>query len=395
MAALSGVTVLDLGQVYLGPYCSMLLARLGADVIKIEPPGGEAVRLRRTEEPTAAFALLNAGKRGVRLDLKTERGRELLKRLVVDADVLVENYAPGAMNRLGLSYDVLREINPRLVYASGTGYGSTGPNAHLKAMDLTIQATTGVMAVTGFADRPPVKSGIAVADFMGGVHLAAGVLAALVERDRTGVGTRVEVSMQDAVLPSLTSNLSGYLDSDGTAPERTGNRHGGLGVAPYNVYPTMDGWVAVLGISDRHWTALCGLMGRPELDADPRFTSNEARVQWIDDVDDYLQGWTSQHSTDKAVALLEEAGVPCAPVRSLKSLFDDPHLRERGMLAPVTTRGGNQQWVFGSPVRVGDVSVQDSPGEAPRLGQDTDDVLRERLGIDTETLGRLRRDGVI
>ncbi|MGU3498727.1 CaiB/BaiF CoA transferase family protein [Mycobacterium sp. C31M] len=394
MKALAGITVLDLGQIYLGPYCSMLLSRLGADVIKIEPPGGEAVRLRRTDEPTAAFALLNAGKRGVSLDLKTAAGRDVLKRLVDEADVLVENYAPGVMDRLGLGYDVLSAINPRLVYASGSGYGSLGPNAHLKAMDLTIQAMTAVMAVTGFADRPPVKAGIAVADFMGGVHLATGVLAALVQRGQTGRGDRVEVSMQDAVLPSLTSNLAGFLDSAGTAPERTGNRHGGLGVAPYNVYPTTDGWVAVLGISDRHWAALCGLMSVPGLYEDPNFRTNEARIERIDEVDAYMSSWSSTHSTDKAVELLEEAGVPCAPVRTLRSLFDDPHIRARGILEPLQTADGKQQWVFGSPIRVGE-AIPQPPTCAPRLGQHTDEVLHERLGLETADLVELRRDGVI
>ncbi|MGW4124834.1 CaiB/BaiF CoA transferase family protein [Nocardia sp. NPDC004711] len=391
---LSGITVMDLGQVYLGPYCSMLLARLGADVIKIEPPGGEAVRLRQTDEPTAAFALLNAGKRSVRLDLKTGEGREILKRLVAHVDVLVENYAPGTMDRLGLGYSVLREINPGLVFASGSGYGSSGPNAHLKAMDLTIQATTGLMAVTGFADRPPVKAGMAVADFMGGAHLAAGVLAALVQRGSTGLGDHVEVAMQDAVIPSLASNLAGYLDSGGTVPERTGNRHGGLGVSPYNVYPTSDGWVAIIGISDRHWESLCALIAAPGLADDPGFGSNDARAKRIDEVDAFVAGWSSGLTTGEVISALEDAKIPCAPVKALQSLFDDEHIRSRGILTPLQLEDGREQWVFGSPIRLAEGSSA-APSPAPLLGEHTEEILRTRLGMSADELAVLRKERVI
>lgn len=245
--ALSGIVVLDLGQIYAGPYCTHLLRSLGATVIKIEPFGGEPIRWRSTGETSGqAFLLLNAGKQGVRLDLKNPRGRDILLGLVRQADVLVENFAPGVLERLGLGWDVLRAIRPELVLASARAYGSHPATQGLRGMDVTVQAVSGIVSATGFPDSAPVKAGAAVVDFSAGTHLAAAVLAALFQRERTGTGQHVEVAMQDAIVPTLTSNLAGLLESSGEFPERTGNRHGGLAVCPYNIYPARDGWLAIL-----------------------------------------------------------------------------------------------------------------------------------------------------
>ena len=226
---LTGVTVLDLGQIYNGPYCGFLLAMAGADVIKVEQPGGEHLRRRGAVGGVALpFAMLNSNKRAVTLNLKSPRGCELLKDMVRRADVLLENFAPGAMEKLGVGWEVLRNVNPRLIYAQSSGYGRSGPNRDYPAMDLTVQAMAGVMSVTGFADRPPVKAGAALCDFFGGVHLYAAIATALFERERTGVGRLVEVSMQEAVYASLSSNLGLWYGSGGRAPPRTGNHHGGL-----------------------------------------------------------------------------------------------------------------------------------------------------------------------
>jgi crotonobetainyl-CoA:carnitine CoA-transferase CaiB-like acyl-CoA transferase len=391
--ALEGITVLDLGQVYLGPYCAMLMARLGADVIKVEPPEGESVRLRRTDGETKAFALLNAGKQSIRIDLKKDEGRELVLRLVAKADVVIENFAPGVMDRLGLSYDELANVNPGIVMASATGYGSTGPYSHYKAMDLTVQAMTGILSVTGYPDSPPVKAGPAIADFTGGIHLLAGVLAALFQRTGTGRGQHVEVAMQDAIIPSLTSNLAGYLESGRHSPERTGNRHGGLSVCPYNVYPTSDGWIAILGINERHWTGLCRVMERPELDELPEFATNFARVQNMDKVDEAVGEWTKTRSTAEAQAELQGVGVPCAPVLTLANLFTDEHVRERGVLRKLTTDGVDR-WVLGNPIRMSDWPDED-PSLPPRLGQDTERLLSDLLNLSATELGRLRDSEVL
>jgi crotonobetainyl-CoA:carnitine CoA-transferase CaiB-like acyl-CoA transferase len=248
---LDGLTVVDLGQIYNGPYCSFMLAMAGARVIKIEAKGGEHLRKRSVVGGAALpFAMLNSNKTFATLNLKSERGRELLRAMVARADVVVENFAPGAMDRLGLGYEALSQVNPRLVYGAGSGYGRSGPNRHYPAMDLTVQAMAGIMSVTGFPDRPPVKAGPALCDFFGGTHLYAGIMTALFERERTGRGRLVEVAMQEAVYASLASNLGLHYGSGGAAPERTGNRHGGLAESPYNVYPTQDGHIAIICVGE-------------------------------------------------------------------------------------------------------------------------------------------------
>ena len=222
---LRGIVVLDFGQVYQGPYATLLMATAGADVIKIEPPNGEPLRRRAPPGKSTTFpiAMLNSNKRAITLNLKDERGRKLLFRMADKADVLLENFAPGVMDRLGVGLKVLHEINPRLVYASGTGYGLCGPDRDNLAMDLTIQAVSGLISVTGLPDRPPIKSGPAVVDFLSGIHLYAATVTALYERERTGVGRLVEVAMQEAAYSTLTSQLEAYWRT-GEVPPRTGNR---------------------------------------------------------------------------------------------------------------------------------------------------------------------------
>jgi crotonobetainyl-CoA:carnitine CoA-transferase CaiB-like acyl-CoA transferase len=208
--------------------------------------------------------MLNAGKRAMRLDLKSPEGQDILRGLAGTADVLIQNLSPGAMDRFGLGYEVLSAVNPRLIVASGTGFGSFGPYAGQPAMDLTIQARSAIMSTTGFTDGAPVRTGPSVVDFMGGAHLVAGVLAALYQREQTGRGQHVEVALQDSILPSLSSNVAGMINSDGAMPERTGNRHAGLAVVPYNAYPARDGWVTVLCPTERHWQRLCDVMDDPD-----------------------------------------------------------------------------------------------------------------------------------
>ncbi|MEN3273341.1 MAG: hypothetical protein V7636_2102, partial [Actinomycetota bacterium] len=242
---LTGVRVLDLGRVYQGPWCGLLLALAGADVIKIEEPLGEPARGRGVEAGTTIqLAMLNSNKRGITLDLKSERGREQFLELVRDADVVLENFGPGTMEDLGLSADLLLEVNPRLIYGAATGYGIDGPDRDALAMDITIQAHGGVMSVTGFPGQPPVKAGVTFVDFLGGTHLYAGIVTALYERERTGLGRIIDVAMIDTIYPTHASNMGAYYRDGVTF--RNGNGHGGGAVVPYDVYATSDGFVALL-----------------------------------------------------------------------------------------------------------------------------------------------------
>jgi crotonobetainyl-CoA:carnitine CoA-transferase CaiB-like acyl-CoA transferase len=393
---LTGVTVIDLGQIYNGPYCTFLLAMAGARVIKIEPRTGENLRRRTTVGGGAVpFAMLNSNKLFATLDLKQERGRELLHEMVRRADALVENFAPGTLDRLGVGYSALREVNPRLVYASGSGYGLSGPNKHYPAMDLTVQAMAGVMSVTGFADHPPVKSGPALADFFGGVHLYAGLLTALFDRERTGQGRLVEVSMQEAVYASLASNLGLLFSARGAAGiARTGNRHGGLAESPYNVYATRDGYIAILCVGEKHWSDLLTAMGREDLREDDRFQTLALRVENMDAVDAVVTAFTRTLDKQPLFELLIRHRVPCAPVRELSEVVVDEHLHARRALEHIDHPLYGRVVLPNSPLRFD--GVEPLAIEPSReLGADNHEVYGDWLGLAEADIECLERDQVI
>jgi crotonobetainyl-CoA:carnitine CoA-transferase CaiB-like acyl-CoA transferase len=393
---LDGVTVIDLGQIYQGPYATLLMAKAGADIIKIEPRQGEPARLRAKVGMSATFpfAMLNSNKRGVTLNLKDARGRDLLKRMAAKADVLLENFAPGVMERLGVGWTVMSELNPRLIYASGTGYGLDGPDRDNLAMDLTVQAASGVMSITGFADGPPVKAGPAVVDFMSGVHMYAAVVTALYERTITGRGRLVEVAMQESIYPALASNLSFLYNSQGGVPPRTGNKHGGLAIAPYNVYATADGHIAIITVVEGHWHGVLDAIGKPELKGEPRFANNAARVQVMAEVDGLIEAWTRTKTKAEAFAILKRHRVPSSPVRDLAEVMNDPHMHQRGMLERIDHPDLGEIVVPTSPLRFhGAEKVETVP--SPRVGQHNGDVYGEWLGLSAEEIEGLKRDGVI
>jgi crotonobetainyl-CoA:carnitine CoA-transferase CaiB-like acyl-CoA transferase len=391
---LDGLVVVDLGQIYNGPYAGLLFALAGATVVKVEPPSGDLLRVRggRVQGALYPFCALNANKRGITLDLKNPRGRELLLRLAKRADVLIENFRPGVMDRLGLGSEKLLAANPRLVYGSGSGFGSAGPYRDYPAMDITVQAISGVMSITGFPDREPVKAGPAVADFAGGVHLYAAIATALVERSLTGRGVVVEAAMHDAVIPSLSSSLGLFIGTKGSVPLRTGNRHNGLAEAPYNVYATSDGHLALICVSDRHWDALLETIGRTDLREDARFAGMAERVAHIDDVDALVAGFTATRTTQQAFDELREGGVPCAPVKGVTDVMDDPHLHARGMLQEVDHPEMGPITGFGSPLRFdGAPATELLP--SPGLGEHNDEVARELLGCDDAEIAALHEAG--
>jgi crotonobetainyl-CoA:carnitine CoA-transferase CaiB-like acyl-CoA transferase len=391
---LEGMLVLDLGQIYNGPYCGLLLGFMGARVLKIESPEGDIVRRRQRHVEPYPLVMLNSNKESVVLDLKRPEGKALFLRLARQADVVVENFAAGVMDRLGLGWEALRADNPRLVYATSTGFGLTGPYRDLPAMDLTIQAMSGIMNATGFPDRPPVKAGPAVCDFLGGVHLFAGVMSALVQRERTGQGQLVEVAMLDAAVIALASALGVFMDGDTTVPPRTGNRHPALAMAPYNVYETRDGYVAIFTASDRHWESITRVLGREDLRDDPAFGTTPARAARMEEIDAMVTAWTRRHTRDEVLAILADAHVPCAPVRTTGEVVNDPHLHERGVWVDVQHPRRGKTRVPVSPIRLhGSAPVAMKP--APLLGQDTDRVLAELLGLDARELAALHAAGVI
>lgn len=391
---LEGVRVLDLGQIYNGPYAGFLLAHAGADVVKVEPLRGEVLRQRGGGSVPVSFAMLNTNKRGLAIDLKNDRGKALLIDLVREADVLLENFAPGAMERLGLGADVLMAENPRLVYASGTGYGLSGPARDNLAMDLTVQAVGGVMSVNGPPDGPPLKAGPAICDFVGGVHLYAGIMTALFERSVTGRGRLVEVAMQEAIYPVLTSNIAGMYKNGGKAPPRRGNRHPTQGSAPYNVYPTRDGHIAIICVQDAHWESLLKVMGRDDLIGDPRFTTQALRGQNDSEIDALVEVWTSAMDKAEAAEILRANRVPAAPVRDVVEVTADAHMHERGMLHDIDHPGMGPVVLPTSPLRFHG-SPEPSIALEPDVGGDTDTILAEWLGLEDDKVSALRSAGAI
>lgn len=389
---LSGVKVLDLGQIYQGPYCGMLLSYMGADVIKVEPPWGENVRTRTDDGVPPQYQYLNPNKRGITLDFKSESGREAFRRLAEKADVVIENYSTGTMDSLDLGYEDLADFNPGLVYGHGSGYGDNGPYSEYPAMDLTVQAMSGAIHTTGFSDGDPVKAGPAICDFFGGVHLAVGILGALFERTFTGEGQYVEVGMFDCMYPALASPVSSWV-SENDAPPRTGNRHSGLAIAPYNVYETADGYVAIICVSEHQWESLARLVGREELIDDERCQSKYARAQHMDMIDGILEEWLADKRKDDVVDVLLEEEIPCAPVQTIEEIVEDPHLEHRDMLNYLENRsfGRDEIPVPGMPIKF---SGSDAPEvtPAPDLGEHTDEVLAELGGFSEAEIGRLRGD---
>ncbi len=341
------------------------------------------------------FAMLNANKRTMTLDLKSEEGRQLLLRLLGTADVLVENYAPGVMDRLGLNEAVLRETNPRLIYASSSGYGKSGPYRDFPAMDLTVQAMAGVIDTTGYADAPPVKSGPAMADFLAGIHLFGAIASALFARERTGEGSTVEVSMMEAVYPTLASSLGLYYGSSGGAAVRTGNRHTGLSLCPYNVYPTSDGYIAIITNNEQHWLYLLNALGCPELADDPRFATVKDRCAHMDEVDDRVRQYTMPYRKDELFDLLIRHRVPCAPVRTLVEVVNDPHLHERGSLRWIDHPEYGRIVVPVSPLRFDDGEGTVPYQPSARLGADTDDILEHRLAMTPADVAALHAQKVV
>jgi len=389
------VRVLDLGQIYMGGYTGMMLAYMGADVVKIEPPHGDNIRSRTEDGQSPQFQFLNSNKRGLTLDLKKEGGREALRELAADADVLFENFGRGTMDRLGVGYDELAEVNPELVYAHGSGYGDYGPYADDPAMDITIQARGGVMHTTGFPDQPPVKAGPAVCDLISGAHLTIAVLGALFMREQTGEGQYVDVAMLDCTFPMLASPVASWvLERD--APPRTGNQHSALDVAPWNSYEVEDGHVVVLCVSTRHWRNLCAAIDRPDLEDDPRFTDKLSRADYREEIDELIQEWLDGRRRDEAIELLTDESVPCAPVRRIEEVVSDPQLERRGMLNYLRNRsdeGRAEMPVPGLPMEFSAGELPDIV-PAPTLGEHSEAVLKE-AGYDDEQIESLRNHDVI
>ena len=395
--ALDGIVVLDLTQYEAGPSCTELLAWLGAEVIKIEPPTGEPARRGLSDRPdmdSHFFVLLNANKKGVTLNLKHARGRELFTDLVKRADVVIENLGPGAMERLGFGYEALAAINPRIISASIKGFSGGGPYSDYKSFEWIAQAMSGVMSMTGHPDGPPTRTSAGLGDTGSGIHCAVGILAAIIQRYATGRGQRIEVAQQDVVVNLHRIHLREFYQS-GQAGGRVGNR--AKVTAPSNLYRCRpfgpNDYVYVHVANQDMWRALTRVIGQPEAGDDPRFADSRTRVANGKDVDALVEGWTEKHTKHEAMDLLGAAGVPCGAVLDSAEVITNPHLTSRGMIVPVEHPQRGRMSIPGNPVR-----LSDSPTEvtrAPLLGEHNREVYAALLGLNADAVDRLHKDGVI
>ena len=391
---LEGIKVVELAQIMAGPTCGMLLADMGADVIKVEKlPGGDDTR--GYAEPaingeSAPFMILNRNKRGVAVNLKKPGGLEVVKKLLAGADVVTENYRKGTLEKLGLGYDVLERLNPRLVYCAVSGYGRTGPYADKGGFDLIAQGFAGIMSITGEPGGPPAKSGTSIADINAGILAALGIVSALVARSTTGRGQVVETSLMEAAIQQTYWHASIFF-ATGVNPGPTGSAH--LLTAPYQAFPTRDGWINVGGANQANWERVVKVIGAPQLAADARFATNADRMKNLGALVPLIGDRLRMKTTAEWLAAFDAEGVPAGPVNRIGDMLSDPQVLARDMVIEVDHPKAGRVKALGNPIK-----FSATPGEvkraAPLLGEHTREVL-ESLGYSAAQIAKLHEDGAV
>ncbi|MCE7791803.1 CoA transferase [Salipaludibacillus sp. CUR1] len=392
--ALEGIRVLDLSRVLAGPYCTMILGDLGAEVIKVEGPGGSDDTRQwgppYTGGESAYYLCANRNKRAITLNLKTDEGKDVLKRLIKKSDVIIENFKNGTMDKWGLGYDQLKEINPQIVHCSITGFGRTGPYNGLPGYDFVIQAMSGLMSITGSEESGPMKVGVAISDIFSGLYAAIGIQAALMERDRSGKGQSVDISLFDSQISALANVASNYLVS-GKVPDRLGNEH--PNIVPYQPFPTADGQMAVAVGNDGQFQKFLDVLGLSELKNDERFTTNSNRLENRRDLETFISEKMKTRTSDDWLAQLQEQGIPAGPINTVKEMFEDPQVKARNLVKEVAHPTAGKVNLVGSPVR-----LSRTPAEVtrhpPLAGEHTEEVLTE-AGYSEDDISSMRAEKII
>ena len=393
--ALEDVKVLDFTQYLSGPHCTAVLSELGAEIIKIEMPGrGEPERVAMPMTPkreSYQFLSYNRGKKSITLNLKDPRGLELAKKLTAKVDILVENFAPGVLERLGLGYEEAKKINPGIIYASISGFGQTGPRRNDVCYDVVAQAMGGLMSVTGHPDGEPLKTGCSLGDYMGGYNGAIAILAALHYKKVTGEGQSIDISMQDGIWAMVFPDRANYFDTDVT-PKRFGNKLSSS--APFGAYNARDGYVVICTITDDQWRKVLQAMEREDLISEEKFSTREKRTKNMEEVDALVQDWLKDMAAEDAIAALKKFNVPCSPLPTFDEVANDPHLLSREMLVEV------DQPVSGKVKLIGSVyKMSKTPGDrkmrVPDVGEHNEDIYGGLLELSADELEKLKADSVI
>ena len=395
MRPLEGIRILDLTRVLSGPYCTMLLGDLGAEVIKVERPG-EGDDTRSFAPPfqgdqAAYFLSINRNKKSITLDMKSEHGKEILWRLLDLSDVLVENFRPGAMERLGFGYEAVTNRRPAIIYCSISGFGDNGPQKDRAGYDVIVQGEAGIMDLTGPRDGPPHKVGTSIADLVSGLTAVQGILAALYTAKIDGRGQRVLVSMYEAVAALLTFNASIYF-ATGNTPKRRGNEH--ATIVPYETFEASDGWINLGVANDDIWRRFCAAVGTAELATDRRFANAPDRVRNRDALVPLIKTVIKQRSRDEWLKLLDDSGVPCGAIRTVAEVCDSEVLRARGMIAEMPHASAGNVKGIKSAIHLSE-TVLDTYTAPPKLGEHTNEVLTRLLGYSSDKVNALRREGVV
>ena len=391
---LKGIRVLDLTRILAGPYAAMILRDLGAEVIKIEQPvvGDEARGIGPFKNDFSLYFMsINRGKKSLTLNLKSQLGKEIFMELVKQSDVLVENFRPGAMKRLGLDYETLKKHRPSLLYAACSGFGQTGPYAGRGAYDMIIQGMGGIISITGEPDRPPVRVGTSISDLTAALFTAIGILSALRHRDQTGEGQLIDVGMLDCQVAILENALVRYL-STGEVPQPLGRRH--PTITPFEAFESADGYVVIAMGNNVLWKKFCDHVNQPELVDDERFCTNALRTEHHDELFPILAEIMRQRSTEQWVTALEEIGVPCGPVNTVDKVATDPQVLAREMIVEVEHEVTGTVGIPGIPIKLSETPGRvDAP--APNLGEHTEEILTGLLGLGSDEVDRLKQQGVV
>lgn len=391
---LEGLVVLDLTRVLAGPFAGMMLADMGARVIKVEnPQGGDDARAYTPFQngESAYFMSLNRGKESVTLNLKHPEGKRILKELAARADILVENYKPGTMKKLGLDYDVLSRVNPRLIYAASSGFGQTGPYSDRPAYDLIVQGMGGLQSITGTDPKHPLKVGSSMADILAGIFAVTGILAALHHRDLTGRGQMVDVAMLDCLVATLENAVARY-ETSGVAPEPIGNDH--PSICPFATFESADGFINIAAGNDVLWARLCEVLGIPETAADPRFLTNRDRIENWPALKAILNAQTQGKTTAQWMEALMAVQVPCGPINTIDKVVSDPQVLAREMIVPVDHPVAGKLKMPGVPIKFSETPASIA-GPAPLLGEHVGAIYGGLLGMSEEEIRKLREEGAI